>query len=226
MSIVSFPSGSSRSPRRGPGFASCGSRALWASRRRALAVRAVRRTWSVRSVWRARRQETAPTCRLASVRRADGVAPDITIFRQSCAARCAAGLGLTANGALFPPRGTARTSPATTDHGVPRDGTRGVGPWGCFSAVRVGNERGLLPGFLDAATQRTRLAEASGPASRLAGTLRRAPKINHCAKGELHKGIASSHLCNIRPYRCTVSRTTLFCASAALDNCAHSTSNS
>ena len=97
-----------------------------------LAVSALRRT-IVHSVWRARRHDTAQSCRLAAVRRADGLASDITASSESCAA-VLCGSPATATCAPVPPRGGHQCTDFS-DYDKPRSPAgrlpRRAGPWRC-----------------------------------------------------------------------------------------------
>ena len=91
------------------------------------------------------------------------LASDLTICRSSCAALLCGWSG--PHGTLSAicstrKRGSARIPPATPDHGVPRDGSRGVGPWGCFSAVPR-RERAESIGIIGAGHDYTPLAFAN-----------------------------------------------------------------
>ena len=110
-------------------------------------------------MWRARRHETSQSCRLAAVQRADGVVPDITILRKSFAAYSWMQSGPRALGQelLHAAVAVARISPATPDHGVPRDGSRSLRPLGLLRGGPATGTRALRLPPSDAAAQRTRL---------------------------------------------------------------------
>ena len=156
-----------------------------ASRRAALAVSALRRTsWCTAC---GARGDTTRRSRagLATLARLDSVRREITIFRASFAACFAAVWAAIPYGKLLH-AAVARISRKSPLYGVPRDGSRGAPARGAAGPrSRDGNERGLLPGFLDAATQRTRLAEASGPASRREWSFPRARSFHQSSGSEL-----------------------------------------
>ena len=100
--------------------------------------------------------------------------PDITIFRENFAAICAAVWALR----QIAPRG-GRTDFSQKPHATESGETAPAvfGPWGCFCRGPATGTRAVRS-CLETPPRRNApvFAEASGPAGRRAGTLRRAPK--------------------------------------------------
>jgi hypothetical protein len=112
-------------------------------------------------------------------------------------------------------------------HGfLPRQttGSRGTapavfGPWGCFCrGPATGTRAARLPP-LDTAAQRTRLRRRLRAPSRRAWNSARASKSIICPRASCTIASRSNRICNYQTSALQGSRTTLFCAAAALENC-------
>ena len=173
-----FPFWQRGSPRRDPGTPWFRSRAQRVPRRRALAVRAVRRTWSMRSVWRAQRHETSQSCRLCSreTRRWPGVRYNYLTQELCCQLLAAV---WAQNLRQMAPRGGRGRTDFSRD-GRPRSPAgrlpRRSGPWGC-RAAGPGRERARCVSACGGrGATHPSSPRLTGPQAVAHGALRRAPK--------------------------------------------------